>query len=99
MLTEIVKCALVETVTDIGQLSESEKRELNRAVKRGWLSKGKAGPFPRLKTVYACPAFNFTANREAYIAEAMRYAELDRQDAERRLLSRFKEKLCASSQS
>ena len=66
-LTPIIKRALVDTVTDIGQLSESEKRELNRAVKRGWLSKGKAGPFPRLKTVYACPAFDFAASRETYV--------------------------------
>lgn len=43
MLTEIVKRALVYTVTDISQLSPAERRELNGVVKRGHLSRGKGG--------------------------------------------------------
>ena len=78
-LTEIVKRAMVETVVDIGQLSASEKYQLNKAVKRGWLAKGKAGPFPVLKTVYAVPTFDFAASRERYVAEAMRIADIERQ--------------------
>lgn len=84
MLTEIVKRALVETVTDIGQLTAAQKRELNAAVKRGWLSRGKGGPFPILKTVWACPAFDFDASRRRYVAEMMAWAELDRLAVEAR---------------
>lgn len=76
-LPEIVKRALVETVVDIGQLSDAEKYQLNKHVKKGWLSKGQAGPFPKLKTVYACPGFDFVASRERYVAHAMMLAELD----------------------
>lgn len=70
-LPEIVRRAMVETVTDIGQLSKSELYQLNKYVKRGWLSKGKGGPFPRLKTVYACPTFDFDADRQRVIDTAM----------------------------
>jgi hypothetical protein len=77
MLTEIVKRALVYTVTDIGQLSATEKRELNAAVKRGYLSKGKGGPFPALKTMYAHPGFDFIADRQREVDEAMRIAAID----------------------
>lgn len=70
-LPAIVKRALVETITDIGQLSASDKFILNRYVKRGWLSRGKGGPFPILKTVYACPGFDFTASRARYVEAAM----------------------------
>jgi hypothetical protein len=75
MLTEIVKRALTETVTNIGQLSATEQRELNTAVRHGVLSRGKGGPFPILKTVYAHPGFDFEADRKHYIDEAMKYAE------------------------
>ena len=84
MLTQIVKRALVETVVNIGQLTQTEKRELERAVKRGWLSKGKGGPYPVLKVVYACPGFNFAASRERYVNHMLSLAELDQQAAERR---------------
>lgn len=77
MLTEIVKRALVETVINIGQLTDAEKRELERAVKRGYLSKGKGGPFPKMKTMYAHPGFDFVADREREIEEAMRICALD----------------------
>ena len=83
-LPEIVKRALVETVTDIGQLSKPELYQLNKYVKRGWLSKGKGGPFPILKTIYAHPGYNFAAWRQRYVEHAMRLAELDRQAAEQR---------------
>lgn len=70
-LTPIIKRALVETVTDIGQLTATERRELNAAVKHGWLSRGKGGPYPVLKTVWACPGFDFGASRRRYVAYAM----------------------------
>lgn len=77
-LPEIVKCALVETITDIGQLSQSDLYQLNKYVKRGWLSRGKGGPFPLLKTVYACPGFDFTASRDRYIEAAMAAYETEK---------------------
>lgn len=77
MLTEIVKRALVETIVDIGQLTKTEKRELNAAVKRGYLSKGKGGPFPKEKTVYAHPGFDFGVDREYHYQEFKRLAVWD----------------------
>jgi len=77
-LPEIVKRALVETVTDIGQLSKAELYQLNKYVKRSWLSKGKAGPFLILKTVYACPGFDFAASRKRYVDAAMAMYEIER---------------------
>ena len=41
ILTEIVKRAIVDHVTNIGQLSKQEVRELDAAVRKGYLSKGK----------------------------------------------------------
>lgn len=75
ILTEIVKLALVETVVNGSQLTAAEKRELDRAVKHNYLSKGRGGPFPAIKTVYARPRFDFVADRECVVAEAMRLAE------------------------
>jgi hypothetical protein len=75
MLTEIVRRAMVHTVCDIGQLTPQEKRQLNEAVKRGYLSKGKGGPFSKLKTMYARPGFDFIADRERGVADVMRIAE------------------------
>lgn len=66
-LPAIVRRAMVETVTDIGQLSKPETYQLSKYVKRGWLSKGKGGPFPKLKTVYACPGFDFEQDRQREI--------------------------------
>lgn len=83
-LPEIVRRAMVETVTDIGQLSKAEIYQLNKYVKKGWLSKGKAGPFPRLKIVYACPSFDFEASRKRWVDYMMTLAELDRRAAEQR---------------
>lgn len=76
-LTTIVKRALVETVTDIGQLTTQEKRELARAVKAGYLSKGKGGPYPVLKTVYAHPGFDFAADREYHYRQFLVWHALD----------------------
>jgi hypothetical protein len=76
-LPEIVKRALVETVTDIGQLSKSDLYTLNKYVKRGWLSRGKGGPYPILKTVYAHPGFDFTADRDRYVEAAMAMANIE----------------------
>jgi len=78
-IPEIVRRAMVETIVSIGQLSDSDKRILDRYVKRGWLSKGKGGPFPRLKTVYACPTFDFAADRKQAIAAAMAICDIEQQ--------------------
>jgi len=66
-LPQIVKRALVEGITDIGQLSKADINTLNSYVKKGWLSKGKGGPFPMLKTCYAFPGFDFAGHRQAMI--------------------------------
>lgn len=77
-LPEIVKRALVETVTDIGQLSKSDKYQLNKYVKRGWLSRGQGGPFPKLKAVYAHPGFDFAVDRQRHVAYAMAIHEYEK---------------------
>lgn len=84
MLPEIVKRAMVETVVSIGQLTEQDKRTLDRYVKRGYLSKGKGGPFPKEKTVYAFPGYDFVLWRQRYVNYMMTLAELDQRAAERR---------------
>lgn len=71
MLSEIIKRALVYSVTDIGQLTAQDKRDLQRAVKRGWLSKGIGGPFPKLKVVYARLGYDFQGERERAYREIM----------------------------
>jgi len=63
MIPEIVKRAMTQTVTDIGQLTAEEVRTLNRHVKKGYLSKGKGGGFPAIKTVWAVPGYNFAQAR------------------------------------
>jgi hypothetical protein len=78
MLPDIVKRALVETVVDIGQLSRSDLYQLNKYVKRGWLSKGRGGPFPNLKTVYAHPGFDFTGDRERQVEAAFAVYEIEK---------------------
>lgn|SRR6185437_972274 len=74
----IVKRALLESVTDIGQLSDTERCDLRNAVNRGLLCKGKGGPFPALKTVYAKPGFDFAAQRAGHIATMEFARALDR---------------------
>lgn len=83
-LPEIVRRAMVETVVSIGQLSDSEIRTLNKYVKRGWLSKGQGGPFPKLKTVYACPGFDFAGERERWVDYMMMLADLDQKATQQR---------------
>lgn len=85
MIEGIVKRALVETVTDIGQLTDAERRQLNAAVRKGWLSKGKGGPYPIPKTVYAFLGFDFHASRKAAINLMLALAELDRVAKEHRV--------------
>ena len=74
----IVQRAMVDTVTDIGQLTTEEIKVLNRYVKLGYLSKGKGGHFPAIKTVWACPTFDFVKQRDEAIAWMMKLAELDK---------------------
>lgn len=71
MLPEIVKRAMRETVTDIGQLSKDDIKTLNEYVKKGYLSKGRGGDFPALKTVWAFPDYDFIGAREAAITALM----------------------------
>ena len=67
MIPDIVKRALLETITDIGQLNDTDKKILNKYVTLGYLDKGKGGPFPKVKTVYAHKGFDFNKQREDYI--------------------------------
>lgn len=77
ILTEIVKRAMVDHVTSIGQLSKQEVRELDTAVHMGYLSKGKGGAFPAIKTMWACPGFDFAADRERQFQEMCYRAHQD----------------------
>ena len=63
-LPEIVARALKQTVTDIGQLTKKEIQDLEKYVRKGILEKGKGGPYPKLKNVYALKGFNFESHRE-----------------------------------
>ena len=74
-IQERINQALTETLPDIGQIDKPTKAALSRLVKQGLLSKGKGGPFPALKTVYAVAGFDFDADRKQHVDEAMRYAE------------------------
>lgn len=74
---ELIHLALTSTITDIGQLTNAQKRFLNRAVKRGWLAKGRGGPFPAIKTVYAHPGFDFDGERERHVEYMKRLMEMD----------------------
>ena len=78
MLPEIVKRALVEPICDIGQLTAKDKYTLNKYVKKGYLSKGRGGPFPKIKTLYARPDFDFAADRNYEINQALALHELER---------------------
>src|SRR5450755_138977 len=67
-----------EEVADIGQFDSRQRRYLQLAVKRGDLSKHKvAGPYPKSKTCYACPKFDFESARRKHLEEIRRLAELD----------------------
>ena len=71
----IVQRAMVDTVTDIGQLTTEEIKVLNKYVKLGYLSKGKGGCFPIIKTVWACPTFDFQKQRNDAIDFLMKLAD------------------------
>lgn len=74
----IVQRALTEGhVTDLGQLTDEEKKALNAAVKNGVLKKGKGGGFPVLKTVYAPPAFDIEGHHAAELAHLDHAAVMD----------------------
>jgi hypothetical protein len=62
-IPEIVKRAMTESVTDIGQLTTRDKYQLNKFVKRGALVKGLGGQYPNPKTVYAIAGFNIAEDR------------------------------------
>ena len=69
----LVQRALDETVTDMGRFSKTEKAVLENAVKRGVLVKGKGGPFPVEKTLYAKPGYDFATERTAAIKESLKF--------------------------
>ena len=74
----IVQRALTEGhVTDLGQLTDEEKKALNAAVRTGVLKEGKGGGFPVLKTVYAHPAFDIEGHHAAELAHLDRAAAMD----------------------
>ena len=74
----IVQRALEEGhVTDLGQLTDEEKKALKAAVKTGVLKKGKGGGFPVLKTVYAPPAFDIEGHHAAELAHLDQAAAMD----------------------
>ena len=76
-LTDLLKRALTETIVDIGQLSDTDRHELKSLVKKGILDKGKGGPYPTIKTVYACHGFDFAADREAHYRKFLMWHALD----------------------
>jgi len=76
-IPDIVKRAMTEGIADIGQLSHQDKYQLNKFVKMGILDKGKGGPFPRLKTVFAIKGHDFIEERKMYIDEFIRIAEYE----------------------
>ena len=73
----IVKRAMLNPITDIGKLSKEQKKDLEKYVKMGILIKGKGGPFPKLKTVYALIGHNFIEARKEFIAEMYRIADYE----------------------
>ena len=74
----IVQRALTEGhVTDLGQLTDEEKKALKAAVRTGVLKKGKGGGFPVLKTVYAPPTFDIEGHHAAELAHLDRAAAMD----------------------
>lgn len=71
-ITPRIREAATTTIVSIGQLSPAEKRELDAAVRKGWIAKGKGGPFPAPKTVYAPVGYDFDLERSKAIAEVFR---------------------------
>lgn len=75
----IVTRALIDTVTNLGQLTKVQIRALDKAVRDGHLVKGKGGPFPMAKTVWAPVGYDIQAARDADVADMMRLAQMDYQ--------------------
>lgn len=67
----IVEFVKYKPLCDIGQLDKTTMKLLNKAVKDGILEKGKGGPYPKLKTIYAVKGFDFSADRQNHINMAM----------------------------
>lgn len=60
-----------EPITNIGQLSKEEIRELEKLVRRGKIQKGKGGHFPKEKTVYAPLNFDIKTDRQKAYEEML----------------------------
>ena len=76
-IPEIVKYAMLHPLRDIGQLTIQEKRHLQKYVKMNVLIKGKGGPYPKLKTVYALIGHDIERDRRESIAEMMRIVKYE----------------------
>lgn len=72
VLPKIITRALTQTVTDIGQLTKEEIHDLETYVRKGILEKGKGGPYPKLKNVYAAKGFDFENHRVESTARLQR---------------------------
>jgi hypothetical protein len=67
-----------DEVADISQFDARQKRYLELAVKKGDLSKHKAaGPYPKAKTCYSCPKFDFESARREHLETMRKLAQLD----------------------
>lgn len=78
-IPNIVKRAMTDTITDIGQLSNDEIKILNKYVKLGYLSKGKGGCFPAIKTVWGYHGFDFQKQRNDAIENMRKIVEFEKQ--------------------
>lgn len=78
----IVARAMVNTITNVGQLAGEDVKILDKYVKLGYLSKGKGGCYPVIKTVWACPGFDFTKQRSDAIEKMKQIAEWDKKQKE-----------------
>jgi GNAT superfamily N-acetyltransferase len=65
----IVARALEDPVVVMHNLADKDLKALNKAVKDGVLEKGKGGPFPVLKTVFAKPGYDFDGERQKAMAK------------------------------
>lgn len=77
-IPDIVKRAALHTITDIGQITPQDKRQLNKYIKLGMLTKGKGGPYPRLKIVYAIKGHDFISERKEWIKEVIRISDYEK---------------------
>jgi hypothetical protein len=75
LVSSIVINAHISPLTDIGQFTKAQKKELNAAVKAGILKKGKGGPYPKIKTVYAAPGINLAKHRRQEIRAITMFAK------------------------